>query len=211
MWALQFTLLCLTKRPNRTEKVMSKVMEETKFSFLSKRIGEKDYEDIKKAAFVYFIVGSVIFGIVYTLTYFYNNGLLSFVLDWCSCISPLFILYILSFVLLLDIRLSIEKRNVKIVTFITMLWNVIILLPGLYAMYYTYNYRYAYKEKCTIYYVEKGRGIYHLYDECNDLPRFNVVELNGNQLNKVHFKLCPSCLEIKQEDDGYALEHFVAN
>ena len=75
----------------------------------------------------------------------------------------------------------------------------------------TYNYRYAYKEKCTIYYVEKGRGIYHLYDECNGLPRFNVVELNGNQLNKVHFKLCPSCLEIKQEDDGYALEHFVAN
>ena len=48
-------------------------MEETKFSFLLKRIGEKDYEDIKKAAFVYFIVGSVIFGIVYTLTYFYNN------------------------------------------------------------------------------------------------------------------------------------------
>lgn len=29
-------------------------MEETKFSFLLKRIGEKDYEDIKKAAFVLF-------------------------------------------------------------------------------------------------------------------------------------------------------------
>ena len=39
----------------------------------------------------------------------------------------------------------------------------------------------------------------------------NILFTNGNQLNKVHFKLCPSCLEIKQEDDGYALEHFVAN
>lgn len=192
-----------------------------KQSFISDILGENDHSELKEIAKLISLVGTVILIVLYTLSHCFHSDIIRYFIELTNGTSLLFIGYILSLILTLDIEVSIdepEHENYKEITKtrkpfkykLTIIWGVLLIGLGIAAIYYSEKYRNQYVFECETYLVDEKAGIYHLdWDvDCGFADEAEkLIEMKGFQIPK-SFKFCEGCEEmLKEAESETALLH----
>lgn len=180
-------------------------------SFISNLIGKETYEKNKSIAKAVVLIGSGILLLLYVLSYFFHTGIISYLLDLTNGTSLLFIGYILAWILVLNIDVNIEmpdknnwseeKQTKPFKYKLTIVWAVLLLLLGVFAIYYSNKYRKQYAFECDTFLVDEEAGVYHLdWDvDCGSIEDAEyLVEMNGYDIPQ-SFKFCEGCQEMMEE------------
>mgnify|MGYP006916115585 CR=1 FL=1 len=126
-------------------------MQKVKQSFLSNLVGSKSYDGFLEYAKPVVLIGSCVLIVLYTLSSFFHWEILSRLIDLTNGLSLLFIAFIAEFILLLDIRVEVEEpernywdkteKSPKPFTYkLTIIWDFILIIIGILAIYYSYKY-----------------------------------------------------------------------
>ena len=190
-----------------------------KQSFISNLIGPNTYNDCLKYAKPIVGIGICVLVLLYTLSYFFHSGVISYFVGLTNGLSLLFIGFVGEIILLLDIRVDVEEpehnawgkpekmlmpRNYKL----TIAWGVVLILLGIIAIYFSNSYRNRYSFECDTFLVDKDAGIYHYdwIDDCEIAEEATSLEvMKGYQIDE-HFTLCEWCKEEQEEvesEGGY--------
>ena len=86
-------------------------MEEDKQSYLSNLIGENSYEEYSNLAMKIVGIDGIVLVILFALSHFFHSGIINYLLKLTTGMSLLFIAYIAACILLLDIRVNVEKSE----------------------------------------------------------------------------------------------------
>ena len=84
-------------------------MEKVKQSYLSNLIGKNIYEEYSSLAMKIVGIGGLILIMLFTLSHFFHSDIINYLLKLTTGTSLLFIAYIAACILLLDIRVEVEK------------------------------------------------------------------------------------------------------
>ena len=192
-----------------------------KQSFISNLFGHNTYAEFKGIALLVSLIGTGILIVLYILSYFFHAGIISYLIKLTNGTSLLFIGYILAVILLLDIEVDVDepeksywgdekKEPMPFKYKLTIVWGVILLALGIFAIYYSNRYRNRYAFECETFLVDEKAGIYHLdWDiECSVAEETeSLEEMKGYQIDKT-FKFCEECQEWLDDMESEAgLEH----
>lgn len=186
-----------------------------KQSFLSNLLGCQEYKELRIWAKLIVPIGAGILILLYLLSSFFHSGIIKYLLNLTNGTSLLFIVYVLFFVVLLDIEVDVEekeknywedeKKAPKPFKYkLTIVWGVVLLSLGIVAIYYSNKYRNHYAFECETYLVDEENGIYHLgWDiDCGALDDVDYLEpMKGYQINE-SFKFCENCEEMLDEAES---------
>ena len=184
-------------------------MSTIKKSFISDLIGQNVYNDCLSYAKPIVLIGICILAILYTLSYFFFFFLICYFIELTNGLSLLFIGFIAEAILLLDVAVDVEepenatkknsgKKFKHIAYKLTIIWGIILITLGIFAVYFSNKYRNHYAFECDTFLVDEERGIYHLdwLDDCDVAEQADYLEeMKGYQMGK-RFTLCESCKEI---------------
>ena len=134
----------------------------------------------------------------------------------------MFIAYVAAWIVILDIQVNVEEperkpwEKAKKISYpisykLTIIWGIILVLSGIYAIYVTNKYRSRYAFECDTYLVDNQKGIYHvkLNDECDEANKADeLYEMYGYEINK-SYSLCESCKEFLEDMESYDSERFI--
>lgn len=179
-----------------------------KQSFISNLFGENFYTEFKDTALLISLIGTCILVVLYTLSYFFYSSIISYLLNLTNGTSLLFIGYIFSLIILLDIKVGVEepeksywyheKKSSKPFKYkLTIVWGIFLFQLGIIAIYYSNRYRNHYAYECETFLVDEKAGIYHLdWDiDCSVAEEANTLEtMKGHQIDKT-YKFCEECQE----------------
>ena len=84
-------------------------MEKIKQSYLSNLIGENSYEEYSNLAMKIVVIGGLILIVLFTLSHFFHSGIINYLLMFTTGTSLLFIAYVAACILMMDIRVQVEK------------------------------------------------------------------------------------------------------
>ena len=187
-------------------------MANVKQSYISNLIGEDSYEKYSRLALKIVVIGSIVMAVLFTLSHFYHSGIINYLLKLTTGTSLLFIAYIAVCILVLDIRVEVEKpeqqwggtkkESPKPLKYIlTIVWGVILLVLGIVAIYYSNRYRNHYSFECETFMVDEKDGIYHLdwNDDCSVAEKAESLdEMQGYQMDKT-FEFCEECQDLLED------------
>lgn len=184
-----------------------------KQSFLSNLIGEETYESGMGYARIIIAIGTLVLILLYGLSFFFFSGIVNYLLKLTTGMSLLFIAYVAMWVLLLDIKVSVDepetdywdnsKDSPKPIAYkLSTTWTVALVVLGIIAIYYSNKYRSQYDFKCDTFLVDKQAHLYHIeWTDCEAAENAdNLEKLHGYQISE-GFTLCEECKEI-EEDAG---------
>ena len=188
-----------------------------KQSFISNLFGQNTYAELKGTALLVSLIGTSILVVLYVLSYFFHSSIISYLLNLTNGTSLLFIGYILSLIILLDIKVGVEepeknywdddnKTSKPFKYKLTIVWGVFLLQLGIIAIYYSHRYRNHYAFECETFLVDEKAGIYHLdWDiDCSVADEANNLETKkGYQIDKT-YKFCEECQEWLDEAEAGA-------
>lgn len=177
-----------------------------KQSFISNIIGRDNYDGIKFLSKRIAVIGACIIAIIYLLSHYFHCGFISWLLDWVSGTSILFVAYIAALIVVLDIRVNVDepekdiwsmpKNNTKPITYkLTIVWSVMLIVLGISAIYFSDKYRDLYTFECTTFLVDRQAGIYHLdwNNHCDVKEEADFLyEMKGYQIGQSYI-LCEWC------------------
>jgi len=183
-----------------------------KQSFISNILGKNDHSELKEIAKLVSLVGTVILIVLYVLSHFLYSDIVRYFIELTNGTSLLFIGYVLSLILFLDIEVDIdepEQENCKEIAKtrkpfkykLTIIWGIVLIGLGIAAIYYSEKYRNQYTFECESYLVDEKAGIYHLDwgVDCGFTDEAEIlVEMKGFQIPK-SFKFCEGCEEMLKE------------
>ena len=187
-------------------------MEKIKQSYLSNLIGENSYEEYSSMAMKIVGIGGLVLIILFILSHFFHSGIINYLLKLTTGTSLLFIAYISACILLLDIRVEVEKPEQEwwgekkevpkpLKYKLTIVWDVVLLVLGIAAIYFSNKYRNRYDFECTTFLVDHRAHVYHLdwNDDCEDAVNAEeLVEMYGYEIDK-SFTLCEGCKETLED------------
>ena len=193
-----------------------------KQSFISNIIGKNNYDDFNGKAKIIIAIGTCILSILLSLTYFFHWGFLSELLNFVTGTSLLFIAYVASFILVLDIEVDVDepekdywsesvKQPKPIQYKLTIVWGVIMIIIGIGAIYFSNDYRKQYSFECETHLVDHQKKIYHLNKDIDcevAAESSHLVEMKGYEIDK-SYKFCDWCecwaeeAEAEYEANGY--------
>ena len=174
-------------------------------------LGEQMYEKFMKYAIWIFLIGSVCIGVLFLLSMQFYNAIVNWFLSLFLGGSLLFIIYILAFILLLDKKVDVEVGNSNSYLSttpegqdsfeykLTKYYGIFLIILGIVAIYLTGKYKERYAFKCSDCYIEKSRGIYHLFGECEEINWETAQKFKGYQIDVDNYKLCSSCEDLADE------------
>ena len=187
-------------------------MAKVRKSYLSNLLGSYTYEEFKEYSKFIVSIGSGSIILLIGLSHFFHSGLLSYLLDLTLGFSLLFIAYVVGWILFLDYRVEVDEPErkpweepVEIVKptkyKLTIIWTIILVVIGLFAIYFSNKYRNHYSFECDTFIVDAQAGIYHFEwnEECEKAENAEeLVELKGYEIDK-RFKLCDYCEEAEKD------------
>lgn len=184
-----------------------------KISFLSSWLGENTYNEFKEMAPVVVGIGSCVLGVLFALSQYFHWGWVSSLLNMATGYSLLFIVYLLGIMLLLDIEVKmdavyykdwLEEKHVRYEKptryAFTVAWNIVLILAGIAAMYYSNQYKKEYSFECSTVGIEEGRDTYHLFKDCDNIHG-NVYKVKGYEAKEKGAQLCRTCKSIEEDYD----------
>lgn len=183
-----------------------------KQSFISNLIGKDNYDGLKKNAKIIIALGTCILAILFLLTYFFHLEFLSSLLNLVTGTSLLFVAYVAALILVLDIEVDVEdperfywsepiKQPKPLQYKLTIVWDVILIILGIGAIYFSNDYRKHYSFECDTYSVDHQAKIYHLdWDiDCEVAAESNhLKKMKGHQIDK-SYTLCDWCEEWAED------------
>ena len=185
-----------------------------KQSFLSNLFGEETYENWLGYSTIIIAIGTLILIITYGLSFWFYSSIVSYLLKLTTGMSLLFIAYVAMWVLLLDIKVNVDEpeayswekpqKSTKPITYIlSTLWTIVLIVVGIFAIYYSHSYRRHYAFKCDTFLVDNHARLCHLeWTECEAAEKAkSLVELKGYQIGE-GFSLCEECKEIAEEAEA---------
>lgn len=195
-------------------------METVKHSFLSNLFGRNTYDGIKKYAIKIVPIGTIVLILLFVLTRFFYWSFLSYILSLVTGTSIFFIGYAVCVLTLLDFEIEDEKEekyywdepkksSMSMAYKKTIVWGITLLMIGVASVYYSNKYRKHYSFECDKWYVDLGKGIYHLYDYNDDCDMIeedtDLRTMTGHEiLESTNCKFCPSCEEwIEEAESNY--------
>lgn len=192
-------------------------METVKQSFLSNLIGEDCYEEYTRMAMKIVGVGGLVLVVLFTLSYFCHSGIINYLLKLTTGTSLLFIAYIAACILLLDIRVEVEKLEQKrwgekkespkpLKYKLTIVWSIILLVLGVAAIYFSNKYRNQYDFECTTFLVDHKAHVYHLdwNDDCEEAANAEgLEEIFGYEIDD-SYTFCEGCEEYEEDVESEA-------
>ena len=183
-----------------------------KQSFISNLFGQNTYTGFKGVALLVFLIGTSILILLYTLSYFFHVGIISYLLNLTNGLSLLFIGYIVAAIILFDIEVDVEepekniwgeeKKEPKPLKYkLTIVWGVFLLILGVVAIYFSNKYRKHYAFECETFLVDKQAHIYHLdwdidCEAANEAEQ--LVKMYGYQIDE-SYTFCEGCNELADE------------
>ena len=184
-------------------------MSIVKQSFLSNLLGKSTYEDF--SCFARYIVGlgSFILIVLFFLSYFFHSGIVLELLK-IAVFSPLLIAYVIACILLLDVRINIEKteqirrerakNTPKPFKYkLTIVWTIILLILGVTVICFSFRYAIKYEFECTTFLVDHKTHLYHSdwNDVCEKMQDAEDLELmHGYEIDDT-YSFCKECREAE--------------
>ena len=192
-------------------------MEKVKQSYLSNLIGEHSYEEYSSLAMKVVGIGGIFLVILFTLSQFFHSGIINYLLKLTTGTSLLFIAYIAACILLLDIRVEVEKQEKEwwedkkecpksLKYKLSVVWGVVLLLLGIAAIYFSNKYRNRYDFECTTFLVDHKAHIYHLdwNDDCENAANAEKLEeMYGYEIDD-SYSFCEECKEYEDDMESEA-------
>lgn len=191
-------------------------MEKVKQSYLSNMIGENSYEEYSRLAMKIVGIGGLVLIIMFTLSQFFHSGIINYLLKLTTGTSLLFIAYIAACILLLDIRVEVEKpeqqrwekkKSPKPLKYkLTIVWSVVLLVMGIAAIYFSNKCRNQYDFECTTFLVDHKALVYHLdwNDDCEDAANAKgLEEMYGYEIDD-SYSFCEGCKECEEDVESEA-------
>lgn len=185
-----------------------------KQSFLSNLLGDETYENWIGYARIVIAVGTIILMALFGLSHFFYSSIVSYLLRLVTGMSLLFIAYVAMWVLLLDIKVNVDepeemrwevnKEVVKPIPYkLSAMWTIVLIIFGIFAIYYSNKYRKNYAFECETFFVDKQARVYHLnWTECDAIENVeNLEEAQGYQIGS-DFSLCDECKEIAEDAEA---------
>lgn len=171
-----------------------------KQSFLSHWLGRDTYDMFKRRAPKDVVVGCCIYGVIYALSFCCHWSWVSELLSWATGYSLFFIAYLFIAIVFLDREVEMEAGNEKNCTYaLTVLWNILLLIAGFAAMYYSDKYAEKYSLECSTVGYEEYTNTYHIFEDCEN-TNGSVRKMKGYEAIEKGAKLCGSCEGIMEED-----------
>lgn len=182
-----------------------------KQSFLSNLLGESTYEDFYCYARYIVGAGSFILIVLFILSFLFHSGIILELLK-IAIFSPLCIVYVVACILLLDIRVNVEKteqkrseipqKKPKLFKYkLTIVWPIILLILGIMLYHNGLRYTMKYEFECTTFLVDHGARIYHLdWDgACEKVGGVKGLELMyGYEIDDT-YSYCEECKAVERE------------
>ena len=186
------------------------LMSIVKQSFLSNLLGKSTYEDF--SCFARYIVGlgSFILIVLFFLSYFFHSGIVLELLK-IAVFSPLLIAYVIACILLLDVRINIEKteqirrerakNTPKPFKYkLTIVWTIILLILGVTVIRFSFRYAIKYEFECTKFLVDHRTHIYHLdwdgvCEKVENVEEFDLMY--GYEIDDT-YSFCKDCKEVER-------------
>ena len=192
-------------------------MAKVKQSFLSNLLGEHSYEEYSSIAMKIVGIGGLVLITLFTLSHFFHSGIINYLLKLATGTSLLFIAYIAACILLLDIRVEVEKPDQEwweekkesrkpLKYKLTIVWGVVLLVMGIAAIYFSNKYRNRYDFECTTFLVDHKAHVYHLdwNDDCEDAANAEELEeMYGYEIDD-SYSFCEGCEECEEEMESEA-------
>ena len=183
-----------------------------KQSFISNLIGTKTYDTFREYAKPIVGIGVCIWVVLYTLSFFFHSGIISYLVSLTNGTSLLFIAFVVEAILLLDKRVDVEepernpwekpeKKTKPRAYKLTIVWGAVLILLGIVAIYYSNKYRNQYAFECETFLVDNEAGIYHYEwnDGCEKAEEAaSLEEVKGYQIDK-SYTLCEWCQETQED------------
>lgn len=185
-------------------------MSIVKQSFLSNLLGESTYEDF--SCFARYIVGlgSFILIVLFILSHFLHSEIILELLK-ITIFSPLLIAYVVACILLLDVRINVEKAEPRrwekakeppkpFKYKLTIVWTIILLILGITGIWFSFRYALKYEFECTTFLVDNRAHIYHLdWDGvCEEVKDVEGLEpMYGYEINDT-YSFCEDCKEVER-------------
>lgn len=182
-----------------------------KQSFLSNLLSDETYDNWTGNARVIIASGTVILLVLFGLSYCFYSSIISFLLKLVTGTSLLFIVYMVMWLFLLDIKVDVDepeqfswetpKETVKPIAYkLSSLWTVVLVILGILAIYFTNKYREQYSFECDTFWVDKQTHLYHLdWTECETSEHTRNLEEIQGYLIPDNYSLCEECKEIAEE------------
>ena len=191
-------------------------MEKIKESFISS-INENSYNEFKTLSYYITGIGTSYFTVFFILSLlFYSDWIIGLytLVFYYSYIGYMFLLiYPFAMVYTLDILVKckiIEKQEQNKNNFVkswkyylTMVWNLIVLVSCFIVEYKGTEYVAHYKFMCKTFVLDKSANVYHIEDyadECNVAARSKKLQLVHGWQIEGKYPLCPIC----KGEGGYA-------
>lgn len=199
-------------------------MSKIKISFLSSLIGHDTYNKSKGFAKTVIPVYSFILIVLIIFTFFVHWKIMSYLLDLFLGASLIFMVYVGLVIVLFDFEVSAEEvsyyyegeYNSVVIKpkkyWLTLIWNIILIVSGLIAIYTSNDYRSHYSFECTTFLIDRSTGVYHVEDNDNDCEiredAESLVPMKGYEIEKLPYStLCNQCRGWQKEMSEQELEY----
>lgn len=179
--------------------------DKEKRSFLSDIIGSNNYNKITETWKWPIAIYSVSALVLYGLTTICYSQVVSYLFSLLVGFNLFFIVFLFGLTVCLDIQVSgkgFEKRDGAKPSFMyicTILWLVILLFVGVFAIWKTEKMRKDYAFQCKTVYVDQANKILHLYDFCESIDWDHVEKVKVHTINHNNYSRCEECIEWTYE------------
>lgn len=188
-----------------------------KQSFISNIIGYNNYEEFVGYAKIIIAVGTCMLIVVGGLSYYFHSSIINRFLQLLSGTSLLFIVYVAACILLLDIRVEVEKPEQEcweekkeiskpMKYKLTIVWGIVLVMMGIAAIYFSNKYKNQYDFECTTFLVDHKAHVYHLdwNDNCGNAENADELkEMYGYEIDDT-YSFCKGCKEYEEDLESEA-------
>lgn len=167
-------------------------------SFIINNMGDFLRDVLPGIAFPVAIVGTVIFLVLFGLTFVCHWEIVNYLFSLVSGFTLLTIVYVLSAILVLDLTILYKICRRQPPYKVTIIWGILLLVAGGAFMILTNRYKKQYRFECAEWYVEESSRLYHCTTECEDIEDV-VYTVKGYELGKKGYELCEWCKEHMED------------
>ena len=198
---------------------MAKVKQSFISNLLCDYVDRDDYDKFKGYAKKIIAIGTCVLTVILLLSFFFHSSFISSLLNLVTGTSVLFILYIATIVIALDIEVEVDvpersdwhqtKIKPKSIAYrLTFVWGTLLIAFGIAAIYFSNQYRKHYAFECDTFLVDHQRGIYHLDwdNDCEEAAESeDLIKMKGYEIDKSYI-FCDWCKDFVEDAEQVGLE-----
>lgn len=147
---------------------------------------------------------TILLVIVYAISFIIHCSFICHLLYILTGFSLLFIAYIICIVAFLD-GIKIFHKPHKNIIILRWIFYITFILVALFA---THKYTKKYDFDSRTFYVEKDKGVYHLFKNCNSIENPDeLTTMKGYKINKHDYTVCITCEQLEDAYTGHRFKN----